>query len=124
MRWSIFTKLFVAFIVVSLIVFASISVLINSSFRSGLQNYVNANEMEQVHSLAISAAALYEQHGSWRPVRQNPRVWANLMLQLGEAPPPMHKPLPPRRQEQQALTPLSFRVNLLNRIKKPILGRY
>lgn len=123
MRWSIFTKLFVAFIVISLIVFASISVLINSSFRSGFQNYVNANEIKQVESLATSAASLYQQYGSWKPVRQNPRVWANLMLQLGEAPPPMHKPLPPRQKDKQEFSPLSFRVNLLNQIKKPILGR-
>ncbi|USD67783.1 ATP-binding protein [Vibrio sp. SCSIO 43136] len=139
MRLSIFTKLFSSFLLVSVLLFAASALLINGSLKQGLQDYLNQQELEKVQSLATRTEKAYVQHGGWDRIIRNPKIWAEIMFEIGEIPPKtrdmLHKFAPariddlprgelprPPRGVMQPTSPLFQRLNLLDANKEILLG--
>ena len=137
MHLSLFKKLFLSILLVCLAMLAAMTILINSSFREGLQNYINEREVAQVEQLALKVSAYYSSTYGWRRLILNPAIWASLLRRSGEMPPPremmgrsmgdhlMDDRPPPKIQEElptTAFVPITLRMNLLDLNGHSILG--
>ncbi|TCS38908.1 ATP-binding protein [Reinekea marinisedimentorum] len=90
MRLSLFTKIFIVLLLSSLITLIGISLLINVSFRGGLQNYLNNSEIEKAESIASFLINFYSDRDGWQEVEQNSIVWRAAIDSIGEKLPPEH----------------------------------
>ncbi|GAB6070139.1 ATP-binding protein [Thiomicrorhabdus hydrogeniphila] len=100
------------------------SALINHNFQQGLQEYLNQEEVAKTKLLAERLVKYYSEENGWQQVTESPHVWANLLRQIGELPPPPRRDRPRRDRPQQEpenlqqnnsdfITPLSIRLSLL-----------
>ncbi|WP_413283402.1 ATP-binding protein [Vibrio sp. MA40-2] len=148
---SIFTKLFVSILLVSVVMLASMVWLINSSFQQGLQNYLNSEEVDKAQLIAEKVKNYYSPTYGWQRLNSAPYLWASILTQFGEAPPPRnrqlseHPPRPERRrpndthppepdfelsketmvnleQKDSVLVPLSVRTNLFDVDGRSLFG--
>ncbi len=126
-RITIFKKFFFSLLLLSAVVMSVMTIQINRSFKHGLQDYLNQNELNKVNQLAKLLAQYYSPDTGWQALKLEPRLWDKLFRQIGEIPPP-----PPRREEplrdkplrtQHGIDPLSFRVALYSDSGKIIEGR-
>lgn len=138
MRFTLFQKLFLSLLTSSLLLLAGMAYLINSSFKEGLQSYLNQEELTKVESLASNVSSYYSETYGWDKLLRSPQVLATLMQQIGEAPPPRPRRGPPPRhdrlspdtlppsskleREQALFVPLGVRISLLNESRTPLLG--
>lgn len=124
MRISLFQKLFLALLLSSTLVIATMAVLINSSFKEGFQQYLNQEELTKAKTLATRVSDYYSETYKWHRLEVAPHIWAGLLQQLGEAPPPREKP--PHAGAVQSnssiMAPLSARLNLFDADKNVLLG--
>lgn len=138
MRFTLFQKLFLSLLTSSLLLLAGMAYLINSSFKEGLQSYLNQEELTKVESLASNVSSYYSETYGWDKLLRSPQVLATLMQQIGEAPPPRPRRGPPPRhdrlspdtlppsskleREQALFVPLGVRISLLDESRTPLLG--
>ncbi|WED23764.1 ATP-binding protein [Vibrio sp. JC009] len=134
MRQSIFTKLFVSILSVSLLMLVAMIFTINSSFKEGLQQYLNDKEIEQLELLAEYAKDYYSNESGWAEFALQPGAWPLLLSKIGEMPPPprladpkvqrtfTEAALPEGNPATQSFVPLVFRINLLGIDHKRIHG--
>ncbi|MGL6259062.1 ATP-binding protein [Vibrio sp. WXL210] len=124
MRIPLFYKLFTALLLTSGLVITTMAVLVNASFKQGFQSYLNQEERVKVESLAVQVSHYYSQVHGWHRLEKAPHIWAGLLQQLGELPPPKAKR--PRREgtpsRQGAFSQLSTRLNLLDVNGTIVLG--
>ncbi|MDV7103387.1 ATP-binding protein [Vibrio sp. TH_r3] len=103
---SIFTKLFVSILLVSVVMLASMVWLINSSFQQGLQNYLNSEEVDKAQLIAEKVKNYYSPTFGWQRLNSAPYLWASILTQFGEPPPPNNRQLsqyPPRPESGSAI---------------------
>lgn len=127
MRISLFQKLFVTVLMSSVLAILAMAVLVNVSFKDGFQQYLNQQEVAKVESLAVDASAYYSAIHGWTRLERAPHLWASLLQQMGEMPPPPQKRdgkfgLATPRSES-ILAPLSSRINLIDLQGRSLLGK-
>lgn len=102
MRWNITTKLFVFFLLGSLLLLVLSALLSRWSFERGLLSYVNDQQARQMARLAEPVEQLYRRTGSLRALQADPTRWQQLIRErMPWRPPPPpggfdHKPAPDR----------------------------
>ncbi|MGB5446690.1 MAG: two-component sensor histidine kinase, partial [Psychromonas sp.] len=120
MRLTIFRKLFISLLLISTIMMVGMALLINNSFQSGLQNYLNQREIEKMQVIAEYVSQYYSPETDWSMIEENPTLWETLLVQAGQQFPRergRHRRDPSSRQ-----TPLiNFQVFLLNAQGDPVL---
>ncbi len=79
MRFKIKYKLFLAFVLTTLVVLLSTVVLMKSSFQRGFLNYINETEAEQLQSIAVKLEQLYALETNWHFIQSDPRVWHQIL---------------------------------------------
>ena len=78
MRWNITNKLFLIFLLGSLLLLALSALLARWSFERGFLDYVNGQEYRQMARLADPIAEIYRHTGSLEALRDDPRLWRSL----------------------------------------------
>ena len=76
---SLFKKLFLSILLVCLAMLVVMTVLINSSFREGLQSYINEREVAEVEIIASKLSNYYSPNEGWEPLLSNPAPWLELL---------------------------------------------
>ncbi|WP_375748554.1 ATP-binding protein [Vibrio sp. HN007] len=105
--------------------------MINSNFRVGLQGYLNDKEVVRAETLVENVKAYYTDKFGWRRLERAPHLWAGLIGNLGELPPPPGRPgairIPSQKDKlsaaETALIPFGLRVNLLDSDSRSVIGR-
>jgi len=102
-------------------------VMINTSFKKGLQEYLNNKEVSQVEVLAQKVKRYYSPSSGWIRLVQEPYLWGILIGNPNESPPPppryhRRKPDALDNESQTSFVPLGFRLNLLDQRGKSIVG--
>ncbi|MDX2319528.1 MAG: ATP-binding protein [Moritella sp.] len=121
MRLTIFHKLFISLMLISLIMMAGMALLINNSFQNGLQSYLNQSEIEKIETMAERISEYYSHNKGWKDMQQKPELWAQLLQNIGEHPSPSKKH-PERKDYRSSFNRLEARLNLLNKNGKSIIG--
>jgi len=128
MRLTIFHKLFISLLLTSMIMMLGMALLINNSFQSGLQTYLNQREVKQLELIASQISEYYSPLNGWRRIKDDPAIWENLLKQIGEKPvmdnppmdnssmgnPSMAKRSPDRHFNRQDLNQLYKRIHLID----------
>ncbi|MCQ1059345.1 ATP-binding protein [Photobacterium sp. DNB23_23_1] len=118
--------------------------LINSSFKEGFQRFINQEEILKVEALAEKLTAYYSKQYGWKRLVESPHIFASMLRQIGEIPPPRgHHPAPvsnpasnpgiglppddvgqalPLDKPSSVFVPLGVRVNLVSLENEPLLG--
>jgi two-component system sensor histidine kinase BaeS len=94
MRFKIKYKLFLAFVLTTLVVLLLTAVMMKSSFQRGFLNYINETEAEHLKTIAVKLEQLYAMETNWHFIQSDPRVW--------------HQILRPQPQLRQFTQPESF----------------
>ncbi|UOG92369.1 MAG: ATP-binding protein [Candidatus Thiothrix sulfatifontis] len=127
MRLNIFSKLFLAMLLATIVVVLVMVVFMNWSFRNGFANYHNAEELNKVQELAGKLSQEFAAHRNWDFIRDTPQQWGQLLASIGEFPPPpppsseFTRMKPPERGKPPP-RPLSVRLNLLDADQQLIIG--
>ena len=118
MRLTIFHKLFISLLLTSMIMMLGMALLINNSFQSGLQTYLNQREVKQLELIASQVGEYYSSTNGWERIKEDPAIWENLLKQLGERPEVSDEPTdthpPERHLNRQDLKQLYKRIHLLD----------
>jgi two-component system sensor histidine kinase BaeS len=118
MRLTIFHKLFISLLLTSMIMMLGMALLINNSFQSGLQTYLNQREVKQLEFIASQIGEYYSSTNGWSLIKKDPAIWENLLKQIGERPEVSDEPTdthpPERRLNRQDLKQLYKRIHLLD----------
>lgn len=81
MRWNITNKLFLIFLLGSVLLLALSAVLARWSFERGFLDYVNGQEYRQMARLADPIAEIFRHTGNLEALRDDPRLWRSLARQ-------------------------------------------
>lgn len=123
MRRTIFTKLFVSLFSLSILLIVGMSLLVNYSFKTGFQSYLNNIEQGKVVVLGEKLQPYYSDKFGWDELKQHPRIWGDMFRSIGEfALPPLERGAPNQKQEEDLLTPLSHRVALVDNHGSLVFG--
>ncbi len=139
MHKSIRVKLFLAFLLTTLLVVAGMYLFMRWSLDRGFTEFIETRQRERVESLIEGLTDYYDNTGSWEPLAGNKRQWIQLLLKSDNHPhrrpaPWMEKALselkdrwPPAWTDthgKRRFTPLELRVMLLRADKSIIFGRH
>ncbi|MCG6202652.1 ATP-binding protein [Psychromonas antarctica] len=113
MRLTIFHKLFVSLLLTSIIMMAGMALLINNSFQSGLQIYLNQRKIEKLEVIAAQVSHYYSTESGWNRIKAQPDLWKNLLKPLLNRSPKEHRLAIEKRPPRH---PQSDRFELHNRI--------
>ncbi|APG27527.1 hypothetical protein A7E78_06540 [Syntrophotalea acetylenivorans] len=136
MKISIKYRLFLAFLVATLTLVASMFLVTKLSFDRGFLRYINNVEQQRIEQLASELEQSFAENGSWDFLRYNPRAWRRLIFaakpEINLEPPPFDKPVNPagRFPERGPMPPpppvssnhFERRVLLLDAEQKRIFG--
>lgn len=138
MHKSIRFKLFLTFLLTTLLIVAGMYLFMRWSLDRGFTELIETRQHERVESLIDDLSEYYADNGSWEPLAGNKRQWIHLLQQSDRhghrRPAPwLLKSLaeprdrwPPDWSDTHAkrrFTPLELRVMLLNADKSIIFGR-
>jgi len=124
MRLTIFHKLFISLMLISMLMMVGMALLINNSFQNGFQSYLNQSEVERIESMAENISDYYSPDQGWRQLQQQPELWDRLLRNIGEYPrkPKDHSDLTSRKSRPD-YNRLESRLNLLDKDEKSIIGQ-
>ncbi|MFT6926128.1 MAG: two-component system sensor histidine kinase BaeS [Psychromonas sp.] len=111
MRLTLFRKLFISLLLISSIMMVGMALLINNSFQTGLQDYLNQREIEKMQVIAEQVSQYYSPENDWQIIRERPDLWTNLLKQVGEHS-PRGRPNSRRAQEPLLINPRVFLLNV------------
>ena len=118
MRLTIFHKLFISLLLTSMIMMLGMALLINNSFQSGLQTYLNQREEKQLEFIAAQVGEYYSATKGWETIKSDPSIWDNLLKQIGERPEAADSTVdnhrPERRFNRKDLAQAYKRIHLLD----------
>jgi two-component system, OmpR family, sensor histidine kinase BaeS len=83
MRPGLTAKLFLAMLAVAVFAVLAMGIAARVSFDRGFFGYLSEQETAKMQSVAASLQAAYREHGSWDFLRDNPRVWFEVMRPAG-----------------------------------------
>ncbi|MEH6451714.1 MAG: ATP-binding protein [Psychromonas sp.] len=113
MRITIFKKMFVSLLLVSTIMMVGMAFLINNSFQTGLQDYLNDSEKEKMAILALRVSAYYSAEHGWDEFKKQKNLWVKILKQSGENPRPKNFKHDAReRRSQKIFMSMSARLDL------------
>ena len=99
MRFTIGKRIFAALTATSLIIVILSALATRWSFQRGFENYVAEQEVERLEELAADLADVYRDAGTWDVIRQDRRIWDELLRppndRFGNAPARGFPPRPP-----------------------------
>lgn len=129
MRSSIFFKLFISFLAISLMLVVGMTLFVSYNFKTGFNDYFNQIEQQQATKIAAKLAPYYSYKSGWDKLTQNPEIFNRTFADLSIPPPPPVKPfgpkpasqLPKQEDKYNLLPPLSHRINFVDLHKQPIL---
>jgi two-component system sensor histidine kinase BaeS len=136
---SIRVKLFLTFLLTTLLVVAGMYLFMRWSLDRGFTEFIETRQNERVENLIEGLDEYYAITGSWKPLAKNKRLWIQLLLQSDNHPhrhpaPWIEKALTepkdkwppdwPDTQSKRRFTPLELRVMLLRADKSIIFGRH
>jgi len=136
---SIRFKLFLTFLLTTLLVVAGMYLFMRWSLDRGFTEYIKTRQRERVENLIEGLNEYYAITGGWESLANNKRLWIQLLMQsynhLHRHPAPwMEKALTepkdrwppdwPDTQNKRRFTPLELRVMLLGADKSIIFGRH
>jgi two-component system sensor histidine kinase BaeS len=136
---SIRFKLFLTFLLTTLLVVAGMYIFMRWSLDRGFTEFIESRQKERVENLIEGLTEYYDSSGSWEPLAGNKKQWIELLLKSDNHPhrhsaPWMQKALsepreswPPvltRANHNRRFTPLELRVMLLGADKSIIFGRH
>ncbi|WP_019614631.1 ATP-binding protein [Psychromonas ossibalaenae] len=125
MRLTIFHKLFVSLLLISAIMMAGMALLINNSFQSGLQTYLNQREVEKLEVIAVQISQYYSTQYGWNKIKAKPQLWNNLLKHIAERPKrDKHSSRDKRARGHRSAEEVSLlhnRVFLLDEQENPVL---
>ena len=139
MHKSIRFKLFLTFLLTTLLVVAGMYLFMRWSLDRGFTEFIETRQNERVENLIEGLDEYYAITGSWKPLAKNKRLWIQLLMQSDNHPhrhpaPWMKKALTepkdkwppdwPDTQSKRRFTPLELRVMLLRADKSIIFGRH
>ena len=139
MHKSIRVKLFLAFLLTTLLVVAGMYLFMRWSLDRGFTEFIETRQKERVENLIEGLTEYYDNTGSWEPLAGNKRQWIQLLLKSDIHPHRhpaawMEKALsepkdrwPPAWTDthgKRRFTPLELRVMLLRADKSIIFGRH
>jgi two-component system sensor histidine kinase BaeS len=121
MRLGITSKIFLALLATSLIVTVVMGVAVRLSFQQGFRDYLAAQEQQRLAALGNVLVEVYQEHGDWRFLRDNPRQWRQLVRLAGRSGPdsddsgqaPVGGPLPG----------IAARLSLLDKNQALVIGQ-
>jgi two-component system sensor histidine kinase BaeS len=119
MRLGITTKLFLALLLTSLVVTIVMGVAVRLSFQQGFHAYLAEQEQQRAVALSTLLVEVYQEHGSWQFLRDNPRQWRHLLRFASRQ---AQAELDDERPPPGPLVGLSARLSLLDRHKEPVIG--
>ncbi|QUM77411.1 HAMP domain-containing protein [Moritella sp. 24] len=123
MRLTIFHKLFISLMLISMLMMVGMALLINNSFQNGFQSYLNQSEIERIESMAENISEYYSPKKGWRKLQQQPELWDKLLRNIGEHP---RKPKDfsemASRKTRSNYNRLESRLNLLDNSGRSIIG--
>ena len=121
MRLTIFHKLFFSLLLTSTVMVAGIALLINHSFQSGLQTYLNQREVEKLKVVALQVSQYYSTQDGWKIIKEQPYLWEDLIKQIGEPPPERKRPRIERFMSGRLML-LHDRIHLLDENGQPVFN--
>ncbi len=121
MRLTIFHKLFVSLLLTSMIMVLGMALLINHSFQSGLQTYLNQREVEKLKVVALQVSQYYSAQNGWQMLKEQPHLWENLLTHIGEQAPQRRRPRAEHFQSRRSMQ-LHQRIHLLNAQGQPVFN--
>lgn len=98
------------------------ALLINNSFQSGLQNYLNQREIEKMQIIAENISQYYSLENGWQVIEEQPSLWEALLRQAGQQF-PRERGNQRRDPSLQKPMPLNHHVFLLNARGEPVLNQ-
>lgn len=136
---SIRAKLFISFLLTTILVVLGMSWFMRWSLDRGFNRFIDNRQKQHVSSLVDGLTDYYAQHQSWQDLAGNRRQWIALLWQHGphasHRPPPwldhqpndepagVWPPPPPPAEPNRRIRPFEFSVMLLNADKSIIFGR-
>lgn len=111
MRLTLFRKLFISLLLISTIMMVGMALLINNSFQTGLQNYLNQREIEKMEVIAEQVSQYYSHENGWQMIEEQPNLWTDLLRQVGEHS-PRGRANSRRGQERLSINPRVFLLNI------------
>jgi two-component system sensor histidine kinase BaeS len=124
MRLTIFRKLFISLLLISTIMMIGMAFLINNSFQTGLQTYLNDSEREKMAILSQQVSQYYTSENGWLAFTEQPGLWSKILRQSGENPRPEKKNhRNQQRRNGKMFISMSSRLNLLDLQGNSILGK-
>jgi two-component system sensor histidine kinase BaeS len=92
-------KIFLAILSASLVLVATVMLLVQWSVTSGMLDYVNKRQEQRAQAVASELAEFYREHGGWGILRNQPMLLHQLIFNAWESGPPrsprMMPPPPP-----------------------------
>jgi two-component system sensor histidine kinase BaeS len=127
---KLFPKLFLTFFLTASLLLIGMVVLVNWSFRRGLENYLHQTELEKLALIVPALEDAYQQAGSWPELRKHRRWLRGRVRHALRNDGTPSQPLgarPPRRPQHRAARtlPQSFllsRLRVLDADKQVIIG--
>ncbi|MGR5165750.1 ATP-binding protein [Vibrio astriarenae] len=133
---SLFQKLFLSLLITSVVLLSGMAIVINFSFKKGLQDYINQDEVAKVELIASQLSSYYSEAYGWQRMKESPHIWSSLLRQYGEAPPPRLPRRPPpgkshhtqfqhtqaELEKHTSFIPLSARLQLRDISDRRVLG--
>lgn len=122
MKSSVTAKLFIAIFATSLLTAVAMGVASRISFTEGFLGYLNEQGRTRMTALIPDLAEAYREHGSWEFLRDNSRLWYQLIrapridadaLKPGDQPGP---------RPEFEMTGLNVRVAVLDLARQPVVG--
>lgn len=78
MRLGMTAKIFLALLAIGLIVTVVMGVATRMSFQQGFRDYLLEQERQRLEALSAVLVDVFQEHGDWRFLRDNPRQWRYL----------------------------------------------
>lgn len=124
MRFKLFPKLFLAFLLTASVLVLGMALSVNWTFQAGLHRYLYQKEMEQLDKVIPLLENLYVEYGGWDLLRHNPflfkRPLRNLFKHILPSPPePTHE----RSHRPPRYMALLSRVNIFDVDYQLVIGR-
>ena len=141
MRLSLRVKLFIVLFTVTAVAVVGTWLFMQRAFESGFVRLVEARQRERVEAVTRSLASEYQETGGWQRVTENRRRWVHALMESrgasGREPrwarraqresargwPPQGSRHRKGQERRPGRTPLEFRMMLLDREKRVLIGR-
>ncbi len=119
MRLTLFKKILISMLFISSLMVIGMAWLMNSSFQTGLQNYLNHGEKEKLQLVAEHIGPFYSSLNGWQDL--SPNVVGDVIAQVFAR--PRHGDNQPRQASAKNVERLLQRIFILDKDYQPLLNQ-